>query len=642
MGRFLLVLFLAMGFASFVLASGTQTYRVGVLVGPSPATVVSAFQPTVDFLGRASTYGVGFQLVPLRAGELGEAVAGRRVDFVITRPDHFIDLQARYRVTAIASVVRVAGGVNLSEAGGLILVRGDRSDLAKLGDLRGKAIAVVDADSLPGYLAPAGELADLGIDLRRDARLTDSLTPEQVLQAVTAGESDAGFLPAGAAEALAGQGRAQLDKIRVLNRQQVEGFPYLLSTRLYPDWLLARLGHVPEPLAKQVAATLLSMGTGPSAQWHGDHIEWSMPLGLEPVHRLMRALRLSPYDKGASFGFRDVLRKYEFEAFALLAVTLAGLFAVLVKFKRLNHQLAGQMMLTHERRRELEEEIRVRQRAEGRLAGANSILATLAAASPLPVVLERLIAMHEKERPGKPVAILLFDSERGHYNVAAHGNIDADFMRDIESAAAIVAGDGSPGPGMNRLCKRCGSMQAEPVRSEAGVRLACLLMANPSSESERGLVQSLISLATLSIQRADAANRLRLNASVFENSLEGIMVADSAANIIDVNRAFTRLTGYEREDVIGQNPRFLKSGRHDNDFYVRMWAAIIETGIWQGEIWNRRKDGEVIVEMLHIAAIRDSGGQITHYFGKFSDITVLKETQSRLSRATYGTTDWPN
>jgi PAS domain S-box-containing protein len=214
-------------------------------------------------------------------------------------------------------------------------------------------------------------------------------------------------------------------------------------------------------------------------------------------------------------------------------------------------------------------------------------------------------------------------------------------MRDIESAAAIVASDGGPGPGMSRLCKRCGSMLTEPVLSDSGVRLGCLLIANPTSESERELVRGMASLAALSIQQADAANRLRLNASVFENALEGVIVADPAGNIIDINNAFTRLTGYGREDSIGKNPRFLKSGRHDQKFYVRMWAALTETGEWQGEIWNRRKDGAVIVEMLHIAGIRDAAGLISHYVGTFSDITILKETQARLNRATYGAAGWP-
>jgi PAS domain S-box-containing protein len=621
-------------------AMAEPAYRIGVLASRSKAASVAAFQPTVDHLNRSS-YGLHFELVPVGMAELAEAVAGRRVDFILTSPEQFVDLQARYRVSGVASLVKVRGGIGLRENGGVILVRGDRTDLVNLRDLRGKSIATGERDSLTGFLAQAGELADAGIDMRHDSRLETDLTPEQVVQAVASSQVDAGFLSAGIVEAMAGEGRVRLDGFRAVNRQPSDRFPFLLSTRLYPDWTFASLAHIPEAPAKQVATVLLAMKAASVPPWQGGAIEWTLPLGLESVHQLMRSLRLPPYDKGESSGFRDVLRKYEFETFALLTIVSTLLIVVLVRLRRLNHQLAGQMMQTYQRRRELEDEIGVRQRAESRLAGANAILASLAAGLPLAVVLERLIAMHEKERPGRPVAVLLFDAEQRSYLVAAHGNIDANFMRDIEGAAAIIASDGSPGPGMSRLCKRCGSMLTEPVVSDAGVRLGCLLIANPASESERELVGGMASLAALSIQRADAANRLRLNASVFENALEGVIVADPAGNIIDINDAFTRLTGYGRADSIGKNPRFLKSGRHDKEFYVRMWASLTETGEWQGEIWNRRKDGEVIVEMLRIAGIRNSTGQVTHYVGTFSDITLLKEVQARLSRATYGTTDWP-
>ncbi len=640
MGRLLFTLALLFWSLAQAHAMEEPTYRIGALASRSKAASVAAFQPTVDHLNRSS-YGLHFELVPLVAAELAEAVAGRRIDFILTSPEQFVNLQARYRAGGVASLVRVVGGIGLRESGGAILVRSDRTDLVSLGHLRGKSVAATERDSLTGFLAQARELADVGIDIRHDGRLEADLTPEQVVQAVASGRVDAGFLAAGIVETMAGEGRVRLDGFRVVNRQQAERFPFLLLTRLYPDWTFASMAHIPESLAKQVATTLLAMKAANAPPWQGGAIEWTLPFGLESVHQLLRSLRLPPYDKGESFGFRDVLRKYEFETFALLALVLALLVVILVKFRRLNHKLASQMMLTYQRRRELEDEIGVRQRVESRLAGANAILASLAAASPLGDVLERLIAMHEKERPGKPVAVLLFEPEQRSYRVAAHGNIDADFMRDIEGAAAIVAGDGSPGPGMSRLCKRCGSMLVEPVVSDSGIRLGCLLIANPASEGERELVSGMASLAALSIQRADAANRLRLNASVFENALEGVIVADPAGNIIDINGAFTRLTGYGREDSIGKNPRFLKSGRHDKEFYVRMWASLTETGEWQGEIWNRRKDGEVIVEMLRIAGIRDSAGQISHYVGTFSDITLLKETQARLSRATYGTTNWP-
>lgn len=125
---------------------------------------------------------------------------------------------------------------------------------------------------------------------------------------------------------------------------------------------------------------------------------------------------------------------------------------------------------------------------------------------------------------------------------------------------------------------------------------------------------------------------LRLTAQVFSTTLEGILITDRDRNIIEVNAAFTRITGYAREEVLGRNPRFMQSGRHDRDFYAAMWRAIRESGHWTGEIWNRRKDGGIYPELITISAIADERGEVTHYVSISSDITLLKEHEKRLEQ----------
>jgi diguanylate cyclase (GGDEF)-like protein/PAS domain S-box-containing protein len=125
-------------------------------------------------------------------------------------------------------------------------------------------------------------------------------------------------------------------------------------------------------------------------------------------------------------------------------------------------------------------------------------------------------------------------------------------------------------------------------------------------------------------------NKLRLSAIVFENTMECIIITDSKSNIIDVNPAFTHITGYTREEVLGKNPRFLKSGHHDQSFYVEMWQSINTNGCWSGELWNRNKTGECYPELRSISAVADSQGTVTHYIGISSDITQLKQHEKRL------------
>jgi diguanylate cyclase (GGDEF)-like protein/PAS domain S-box-containing protein len=127
-------------------------------------------------------------------------------------------------------------------------------------------------------------------------------------------------------------------------------------------------------------------------------------------------------------------------------------------------------------------------------------------------------------------------------------------------------------------------------------------------------------------------HKLRLLASVFENAHEGIIITDAEATIVDVNQAFIELTGYAREEVVGNKPSLLKSGHHDQEFYAALWRDLLERGHWRGEIWNRRKDGALYAELLDISAVHGSGGKASHYVGIFSDITVLKEHQRQLEQ----------
>ncbi|WP_310386244.1 diguanylate cyclase domain-containing protein [Roseateles sp.] len=135
--------------------------------------------------------------------------------------------------------------------------------------------------------------------------------------------------------------------------------------------------------------------------------------------------------------------------------------------------------------------------------------------------------------------------------------------------------------------------------------------------------------------RKQAEAQLQLAASVFTHAREGILITDPDGAILDVNETFTLITGYSREEVLGRNPRLLSSGRHDATFFAEFWSALLNQGSWTGEIWNRRKSGEIYAEMQTISAVRDAQGQVKQYLSLFSDITTLKEHESRLESIAY-------
>jgi diguanylate cyclase (GGDEF)-like protein/PAS domain S-box-containing protein len=127
--------------------------------------------------------------------------------------------------------------------------------------------------------------------------------------------------------------------------------------------------------------------------------------------------------------------------------------------------------------------------------------------------------------------------------------------------------------------------------------------------------------------RKQAEQLLRLSETVFETTSEGIMITDAAARIVRINPAFSAITGYSQREAVGKNASLVKSGRHDALFYERMWRELVEPGRWEGEIWNRRKSGEIYPEWLSIVAVRDRHGEVEQYVAVFSDITQRKRDE---------------
>lgn len=145
-----------------------------------------------------------------------------------------------------------------------------------------------------------------------------------------------------------------------------------------------------------------------------------------------------------------------------------------------------------------------------------------------------------------------------------------------------------------------------------------------------GVVYAVCTQSTDITARKEAENQLRLTARVFDHSGEGIVITDRHGVIMTVNRAFSDVTGYAECEVIGKRTNLLSSGKHGAEYYAEMWEQIGTRGWWQGEIWNKRKNGEIYPEWLTINLVKDQQGDILHYVGIFSDISVVKESQKRI------------
>lgn len=145
-------------------------------------------------------------------------------------------------------------------------------------------------------------------------------------------------------------------------------------------------------------------------------------------------------------------------------------------------------------------------------------------------------------------------------------------------------------------------------------------------------------------ERRRAEEQQRLAATVFNNTMESIMITDAGHKILAINQAYTDITGFEQQEVLGKNPGIHKSGLHGKAYYEALWQSLERHGRWQGEIWNRRKDGELFPTWENISVVRDDQGQITNYISVMSDISPIKQAEERLSHLAHhdALTDLPN
>lgn len=592
-----LVLLLVLVAASFA-ARGADCIVMGVLAFRPPAVMASHY----DDLGRYLAEHIGrcVEMRYLGQDELDAALQHNGLDLVFTNPSHYVVLRSWNSLSgALATAIRAENGRMTHSLGGVIITRAERADLAELAHLRGRTIAIPGTRFLGGYQAQALELVQAGVPMPAGVRLLVTGNHDGVVEAVLAGKADAGFIRTGILESLAAEGRVDLARLKVLHPQHLAGFPYIVSTRLYPEWPVVALPHLDEAVARRILVALLSLPADYPAARAAGLAGFAPPADYEPVAELARTLRLPPYDQPVRADWADVWRAY-WRWFVAAAVLVLAAVGVAWRFRRLNRKLAA---------------------ANEALAESENRYRTVVNTSP--GIIYELAPDGRFTFVSDGWSLLL-----GHPPGEVLGRDFRPFVLPEDRPVCEEA---------LRRCLASREIQANieyrVLHRDGSVRWHSSTIA-PTFDAQ-GRLTGVVGNATDVTARREAEARLGIAASVFSHAAEGILITDPKGVIVDVNEAFTRISGYSREEVLGRNPNFLKSGRQGPDFYAGMWRSLLETGRWTGEVWNRRKNGEVYAELLSISAVRDRQGMVTHYVGIFSDITLLKEQQRQLEHIAF-------
>ncbi len=270
-------------------------------------------------------------------------------------------------------------------------------------------------------------------------------------------------------------------------------------------------------------------------------------------------------------------------------------------------------------------------------------------------VLQTFVLKIEEALPNALCSILLLDNEGLHlqlgaapslpdfYNEAIHGVAIGPLVGSCGTAAytgqRVVVGDIASHPAwadFKSLAQKAdlAACWSEPIRSGQNrvIGTFAIYQRTPAlpQSFERELITMAAEMTALAVERKRAEQQLQLVALVFEQGGESIVITDSENRIVRVNKAFTQITGYSEAEALGRNPSLLSSGRQVADFYKDMWDTLHATGLWQGELWNRRKDGSFYPEWMSISQLHDSSGAVTHYVAIATDISQRKKDEEHI------------
>jgi len=312
--------------------------KIGVLAKRGIVRCLEKWSPTAEYL-TDKIPGRNFVIVPVDSEGILSFVEHGIVDFVLTDPSIYVELESQYGVNRISTFKNLSSdGVN-TKYGGTIFCKANRSDILRLSDLKGRRFMAVKEISFDGWRMALREFKEKGIDPYRDFKeLRFGGTHDAVVYAVQQGKVDAGTVRTGTLERMETEGKINAKGFQVIREHGGEAIdlPFLRSTRLYPEWPFSKIKHTPDELAEKVAIALLEMPESALAAKEAECAGWTLPLNYQPVHECLKELKVGPYKDLGKISLANVLRKYWrwIFAVAILFLLVVGTSMFILKLNR--------------------------------------------------------------------------------------------------------------------------------------------------------------------------------------------------------------------------------------------------------------------------------------------------------------------
>lgn len=303
--------------------------RIGVLSIRGPEDAVKYWKQVADHLN-TGLKGHHFIIVPHSYQSMDKAVADGQLEFAIVNPAEYIELEAKYGATPIATAISRVGPIESSYFGTVIFTKASRADIASLSDLKGKSLITASKTAFASWIVTRDELKRQGVppDKLASVQFAGS-SSDKVVMAVKNGEVDSGSVRTDVLEQMAQEGKISLTDFRILNKKHVEGFSSLLSSELYPEFAFVRLKQTDRQLANHVAAFLLLMPHNKPTIRYPNPIGWGIPESYEKVRKLLQVWKMPPYEDYGKVTLKESIRQHWY-AVALAILFVMSLFLIIV------------------------------------------------------------------------------------------------------------------------------------------------------------------------------------------------------------------------------------------------------------------------------------------------------------------------
>ena len=283
----------------FVLTStalAADAFKIGVLAKRGPVKAMAQWKATGDYLSE-KIQGKTFEIVPLDFAQVNPAIEKNEVAFFLVNSSMFVTAKVKYGASAIATMVNSRQGKPLQSFGGVILASAENDGINSLADLKGKSFMAVEESSFGGWQMALKEILAAGLNPKSDfSKLEFGGKHDNVVLAVLNGAIDAGTVRTDTLERMAAEGVVEMDEFKIINKQEHEGFPFVCSTALYPEWPLAKCKATDEAVAKEVVEALKQLKPEDKAAKDAKVVGWVDALDYGPVEELQKLLKIEAYE----------------------------------------------------------------------------------------------------------------------------------------------------------------------------------------------------------------------------------------------------------------------------------------------------------------------------------------------------------